>query len=43
VETVQRLENDRLIISKEPIVYDEIKPGEFKVEKVDVPYQTTRA
>lgn len=44
VETVIKLENDKIKISKEPIGdNDEIKPGEFEVKKVDVPYQTYRA
>jgi hypothetical protein len=34
---------DQIRISTVPMAYDEIKPGEFEVKKVDVPYQTFRA
>ncbi len=43
VETVMKLKNGKVEISKEPVEYDEIKPGEFEVKEVDCPYQTYRA
>ena len=43
VETISKLRNGKIEISKEPVQYDEIKPGEFEVKKVDVPYQTYKA
>jgi succinate dehydrogenase/fumarate reductase flavoprotein subunit len=43
VETVVKLSGGRISIFKVPMKYDEIKPGEFEVKKVDVPYQTFRA
>ena len=43
VETVMKRSDDQIRISKVPMAYDEIKPGEFEVQKVDVPYQTFKA
>ena len=43
VETVIKLENEELKIDKAPVEYDEIKPGEFEVKEVDIPYLTVRA
>ena len=43
VETVVKLVDGKINISKVPIEHEEIKPGEFEVKKVDVPYQTYRA
>lgn len=43
VETVLREKNGKIEIDKIPVSFDEIKPGEFEVKKVDVPYQTFRA
>ncbi len=43
VETVIKLKDDRFTIHKDPVKYEEIKPGEFEVKEVDVPYQTYRA
>lgn len=43
VETGIILEGGRLKIFKMPLEFPEIKPGEIKIEKVDVPYLTVRA
>ena len=43
VETVLQFKDNKLNIFKDPVAYDEIKPGEFEVKKVDVPYQTFKA
>jgi fumarate reductase (CoM/CoB) subunit A len=43
VETVMKSSDDKINIFKIPMKYNEIKPGEFEVKKVDVPYQTFRA
>ncbi len=43
VDTVIKLVNGEVEMSKEPVEYAEIKPGEFEVKEVDVPYQTYRA
>lgn len=43
VETVVKFMDGQTKIDKVPVEYDEIRPGEFEVKKVDVPYQTFRA
>lgn len=43
VETVSKLEDGKIKIFKEAIKYEEIRPGEFEVKEVDVPYQTYKA
>lgn len=43
VETVVTFRGSKIRVDKLPVQYDEIKPGEFEVKKVDVPYQTFRA
>ena len=43
VETVATFKDGKTKIDKVPVEYGEIKPGEFEVKEVDVPYQTFRA
>ncbi|RLI77874.1 hypothetical protein DRP05_08985 [Archaeoglobales archaeon] len=43
VETGILYEGGRLKIFKVPLEFTEIKPGEIRIEKVDVPYLTVRA
>jgi fumarate reductase (CoM/CoB) subunit A len=43
VETVVSSKDGKTKIDKVPVKFDEIKPGEFEVKEVDVPYQTFRA